>query len=80
MRSRVLIIIYILAALPILFAYSHYTETRHWYRDAVNKVSGTAFECEACHREPGGGGALNWDGMNFRDSGHDPRYFLSKSD
>jgi hypothetical protein len=80
MWSRFSKTLYILAALPLLYAYSHIAETRYWYRDAVNETSGTAISCEACHRASEGGGALNWDGMNFRDSGHEPRYFLSKSD
>ncbi len=79
MWSRFSKILYILAALPLLYAYSHIAETKYGYRDAVNETSGTAISCEACHRAPEGGGALNWDGINFRDSGHEPRHFLSRS-
>ena len=45
MRNKILIILYILAALPILYAYSHMTETRNWYLDAVNNTCGTEYGC-----------------------------------
>jgi hypothetical protein len=80
MRNKILIILYILAALPILYAYSHMTETRNWYLDAVNDTCGTEYGCEICHSDSQGGDSLTWDGLNFSDSGHDPRYFLLKSE
>jgi hypothetical protein len=79
MKRNISIFFYFLAALPILFTYSHMTKTNNWYLDGVNNNCGTEHGCKLCHYDQKGGGQLNWDGMNFRDAGHDLRYFLAKS-
>ena len=45
------------------------------YLTGVNSTCGTTYGCDLCHLDPGGGGPLNADGENYRDSGYDPTYF-----
>jgi hypothetical protein len=78
MRRKISLFLYILIALPILYAYSQVAETKHWYLNAMNNTCGTEYGCEVCHIDPMGEGSLTRDGINFRESGHDSRYFLAK--
>ena len=49
------------------------------YLESVNSTCSASYDCDLCHVDPKGGGALNSDGQAFIDSGYDPTIFCPGS-
>lgn len=64
----------ILLAISGLF-FSSSVLAKKSYLNSVNSTCSVSYDCDLCHIDPKGAGALNSDGQAFIDSDYDPTYF-----
>ncbi len=80
MGRKLSFLLYIAAALPILYAYSLLAKPTDAYLNCVNNACGSNYGCELCHIDPHGKGPLTDKGRGFIESGHDPSSLCPPSD
>jgi len=76
MKSKLLAIVLVILT-GILMA--GIAEAKKPYLSSVNSTCSISYDCDLCHIDPSGAGALNDDGQAFADSGYDPTYFCPGS-